>query len=64
MSPLRAVLLDAGGTLFVERRPRPRMYADVARRHGLACDEAAIGRAMAEVHAALPALAVPEIRFP
>ena len=54
MSPLRAVLLDAGGTLFVERRPRPRMYADVARRHGLACDEAALGRAMAEVHAALP----------
>jgi putative hydrolase of the HAD superfamily len=30
------------------------MYADVARRHGLACDEAALGRAMAEVHAALP----------
>ena len=54
MSPLRAVLFDAGGTLFVEQRPRPRMYADVARRHGLACDEAAIGRAMAEVHAELP----------
>jgi len=54
VSPLRAVLLDAGGTLFVERRPRPCMYADVARRHGLACDEAALGRAMAEVHAALP----------
>jgi len=54
VSPLRAVLLDAGGTLFVERRPRARMYADAARRQGLVCDEAAVARAMAEVHAALP----------
>jgi len=54
VSPLRAVLLDAGGTLFVERRPRARMYAEVARRHGVTCDEAAIGAAMAEVHRTLP----------
>ncbi len=54
MSPLRAVLLDAGGTLFVERRPRAAIYADAARRHGVVCDEAAVAQAMADVHAALP----------
>ena len=54
MKPLRGVLLDAGGTLFVERRPRSQIYADVARRHGVVVDEAAVARAMAQVHAQLP----------
>lgn len=54
MSPLRAVLLDAGGTLFTERSSRASIYAAAARRHGLIVDEAATARAMREVHARLP----------
>lgn len=54
MSPLRAVLLDAGGTLFTERSSRAAIYAAAARRHGLEVDEAATARAMKAVHARLP----------
>ena len=34
MTSPRALFLDAGGTLFIERRPRPAIYATVARAHG------------------------------
>jgi REG-2-like HAD superfamily hydrolase len=54
VSPLRAVLLDAGGTLFTERSSRAAIYAATARRHGLAVDEVALARALKEVHARLP----------
>jgi putative hydrolase of the HAD superfamily len=54
VSPLRAVLLDAGGTLFTERSSRAAIYAATARRHGLAVDETATARAMKAVHARLP----------
>ena len=54
MSPLHAVLLDAGGTLFTERSSRAAIYAAAARRHGVDVDEAATARAMKEVHARLP----------
>lgn len=54
MSPLRAVLLDAGGTLFTEKISRAAIYAAAARRHGLHVDEAATASAMAAVHARLP----------
>jgi putative hydrolase of the HAD superfamily len=54
VSPLRAVLLDAGGTLFTERSSRAAIYAAAARRHGLDVGEAATARAMKEVHARLP----------
>jgi putative hydrolase of the HAD superfamily len=54
VSPLRAVLLDAGGTLFTERTSRAAIYAATARRHGVAVEEAAAARALKLVHARLP----------
>ncbi|RMH04875.1 MAG: HAD family hydrolase [Planctomycetota bacterium] len=54
---VRAVLLDAGNTLFTERRPRAAIYAEVARACGGAGgeEEAAdqMGRAFAELPSAL-----------
>jgi putative hydrolase of the HAD superfamily len=54
VSPLRAVLLDAGGTLFTERSSRAAIYAAAGKRHGLHVDEAATARAMKAVHGRLP----------
>jgi REG-2-like HAD superfamily hydrolase len=50
----RALLFDAGATLFRERSSRAAIYAEVARRHGLRFEEAAVAAAMQAVHAELP----------
>ncbi|MDP6940883.1 MAG: HAD-IA family hydrolase [Planctomycetota bacterium] len=53
MPPTRAIFLDAGNTLFTERRPRAAIYSTVARSHGSRAneDDAAdlMGRAFAEI---------------
>lgn len=50
---LRAVCLDAAGTLFVERHGRAAIYADALRRRGWAGAEADVARWMAQAHAEL-----------
>lgn len=47
---LKAVLLDAGGTLLVERRPREAMYADAARAFGIPIENEAMGLLMERTH--------------
>lgn len=54
-SPIRAVFLDAGNTLFSERRPRPAIYATVARAHGGCATPAEAADRLARAHAELPA---------
>jgi REG-2-like HAD superfamily hydrolase len=49
-----ALLLDAGGTLIVERCSRAELYARTAGGHGLEVGAASTARAMAAAHAALP----------
>jgi putative hydrolase of the HAD superfamily len=53
MPNLRAVFVDAGNTLFTERRSRAALYATVARAHGGHTDEEQaadiMGRAFAEI---------------
>lgn len=51
---MRAILFDAGGTLFRERKSRAAIYADAARTHGLVFDERQVAAAMSATHAALP----------
>ena len=51
---IRAVLLDAGNTLFTERSSRAAVYQAALERHGVVADEASVGRAMAETHQELP----------
>jgi putative hydrolase of the HAD superfamily len=53
-SQIRAIFLDAGGTLFTERRPRAATYAIVARAHGAKLDDAAMADVLAATHAELP----------
>lgn len=63
MTRTRVVLFDAGGTLFRERTSRAAIYADSARRHGLAVTDAAIAAAMEASHAALPSVVAGEFRY-
>lgn len=51
---LRALLLDFGGTLALERRSRAALYADVGRAHGVEVAEARMAELMGEAHDALP----------
>lgn len=51
---IRALLLDAGGTLLGEKSSRQALYAEVARHHGLSVDQATMGRCMAQAHRSLP----------
>ena len=50
----RALLLDFGGTLAIERTGRAAIYAEAAARRGVEVRPAAMARLMAETHAALP----------
>ena len=52
--PLRALLLDFGGTLATEVPSRGELYARSARARNLDIDGAGMGRLMGAVHAALP----------
>jgi len=54
-SRVRAVFLDAGGTLFRERSSRAAIYAAAARAHGLDATEAQLAAAMRASHDELPA---------
>ena len=54
MPHARALLLDFGGTLALERASRAALYAEAAAARGLDVDEATMGALMVEVHAALP----------
>lgn len=54
-SPIRAVFLDAGNTLFTERRPRPAIYATVARANAARVSQEEAAEWMARVLAELPA---------
>jgi putative hydrolase of the HAD superfamily len=51
---VRAILLDAGGTLLRERTSRAAIYADAARHHGFEVDESAAAAAMRAALATLP----------
>ncbi|HUR28991.1 MAG TPA: HAD family hydrolase [Planctomycetota bacterium] len=51
---IRALLLDAGGTLLSERTSRHGIYAAVARRHGIAVEDETMRACMARTHAKLP----------
>ena len=53
-SRVRAVFLDAGGTLFRERTSRAAIYAETAQRHGLSASEAQVAEAMRASHGELP----------
>ena len=53
-SPVRAVFLDAGNTLFTERRSRAAIYADVAGRFGATVDEEEAADQMGRAFAELP----------
>jgi len=53
-TPLRAVLLDVGGTLLGEARPRAAIYADAARSRGIDVDDARMLALMRRAHRALP----------
>jgi len=57
----RALLLDFGGTLAIERSPRASIYADAAARYGVEVSPAAMSDLMAETHEALP-ITIPTAR--
>lgn len=56
-SPVRTVFLDAGNTLFTERRSRAEIYAEMAEAHGGKAEEADaadhMGRAFLEIPSSL-----------
>ncbi|MBK8181265.1 MAG: HAD family hydrolase [Planctomycetes bacterium] len=52
--PIRALLLDAGGTLLTEEPAREVIYADHARARGLEVSPARMKECMGRAHAALP----------
>jgi len=52
--PIRALLLDAGGTLLGEKTSRQAMYAAAARRHGLSVEPETMRKCMSRAHASLP----------
>ncbi|MBC8327166.1 MAG: HAD-IA family hydrolase [Planctomycetes bacterium] len=54
MSPVRAVFLDAGNTIFTERVSRSVIYAEVANGHGGQADEAEAADHMGRTFAELP----------
>lgn len=54
-SQTRAVFLDAGDTLFTERRPRAAIYGTIARAHGSRMADADMADEMARALADLPA---------
>ncbi len=51
---MKAVLFDAGGTLFAERLARNELYRETLADLGIALDTAAVARLRAEVHDELP----------
>jgi putative hydrolase of the HAD superfamily len=51
---LRALFLDAGGTLFRERTSRAAIYAACAREHGIDASDADLAVVLSAVHADLP----------
>ncbi len=51
---IRAVFLDAGGTLFTERRPRHAIYATVARAHGSKATDEEMEQILCAAHAEMP----------
>ena len=51
---IRAITLDAGNTLFRERRSRGEIYAEVAARHGIDTTPVFCAEAMRHAHAKLP----------
>jgi len=60
---IRAVFLDAGQTLFEERRSRPAIYATVARKFGGEGDEALAAESMERAMADLPRSVEGHYRF-
>jgi len=62
--PLRAVTLDAGGTLIEVAEPVGTTYARVAGRHGIPLEAHELERRFREAFTAAPPLAFPGIRHP
>ena len=62
-STVRALFLDAGNTLFTERRPRASIYATVARKFGGRVDDEETASAMASTFAELPSSVAGNFRF-
>ncbi len=60
---LRAVFLDAGGTLLHESPSRWEIYADAARAHGLSSSAAELREAMIRAHDELPRELGPHFRY-
>jgi putative hydrolase of the HAD superfamily len=56
---IRAVSVDAAGTLFAPAEPVGETYARVARRHGIAASPATVERAFRAAFSAAPPLAFP-----
>jgi len=54
---LKAVFFDAAGTLFDAREPVGHTYARIARKHGVACDDAGVTAGFRRAFAATPGLA-------
>ena len=54
MSPIRAVFIDAGNTLFTERRSRASIYATVARSFGGETNESDAADSMGHAFAEMP----------
>ncbi len=59
----RALLLDFGGTLAIERSSRASIYAAAAARYGVEVSAAAMSGLMSETHASLP-LTIPTTHGP
>ena len=59
--PVRAVTLDAGGTLIEVAEPVGTTYARIAGRHGIQLDPRALERGFREAFAAAPPLAFPGV---
>jgi FMN phosphatase YigB (HAD superfamily) len=60
---LRAVLLDAGGTLIREREPRRALYAAAAAEEGRPLEPGAMGILMERAHGALPRVVDGHFRY-
>ena len=54
---LKAVFFDAAGTLFDAREPVGHTYARIARKHGIACDDAAVTAGFRRAFGSTPGLA-------
>lgn len=59
---IKAVTLDAAGTLIKTRRPVGQIYCDIAARHGASLDPAALGRGFAATFSTMPPMAFAELR--